>query len=99
MNNMTNKAERLHVTVGGHVQGVGFRYFVSKAAGGLGLSGWVRNRYQGTVEVVAEGERAALEKLLTALNRGPSGSSVRELHPRWKEATGEFKGFKIRRTK
>ncbi len=89
---------RLHVTVEGRVQGVGFRYFVTRAAMGLGLTGWVRNRYGGAVEVVAEGERVRLEKLLASLRRGPSGSSVRSVHPRWKEAAGEFVGFKVRRT-
>lgn len=90
--------ERLHAIVKGHVQGVGFRYFVSRQTGSLGLSGWVRNRREGTVEVVAEGGRPDLEKLLTTLGRGPSGSSVREVRPKWKEATGEFRTFKVRRT-
>ncbi|MBS1249782.1 MAG: Acylphosphatase [Chloroflexi bacterium] len=93
-----DQMQRLHVTIKGYVQGVGFRYFVNRTAGGLGLSGWVRNRSQGTVEVVAEGKRSPLEKLLTALERGPIGSSVRSVHPRWQDATGEFARFRVRRT-
>ena len=90
--------ERLHVTIEGHVQGVGFRYFVKRQAEGSGVSGWVRNRYGGDVEVVAEGNRSQLESLLNALRRGPSGSSVRDIKHRWKDATGEFTNFIIRRT-
>lgn len=57
--------------VSGRVQGVGFRAFVVEAARGLGLAGWVRNRADGRVEAVAEGEQAALERLAEALARGP----------------------------
>ena len=92
------KAERLRVTVKGRVQGVGFRYFVARTAGILGLSGWVRNRFDGAVEIVAEGERSRLEKLLADLRRGPSSSFVQSADPRWEEATGEFVGFKVRHT-
>ena len=93
-----DRAERLHVTVKGRVQGVGFRYFVVQTAGSFGLSGWVRNRYSGAVEVVAEGERSRLEDLLAVLRRGPSSSFVQSADPRWEEAAGEFVGFKVRRT-
>ncbi|RLD11308.1 MAG: acylphosphatase [Chloroflexota bacterium] len=99
MNDATeNNLERLHATVEGRVQGVGFRYFVMRNAGILGLSGWARNRYNGDVEVIAEGERSRLEQLLKALHRGPSSSFVRSVDTRWEEATGEFMGFKVRRT-
>ncbi len=52
---------RLHAIVEGHVHGVGFRAFVIRRASSLGVTGWVRNRWDGTVEVVAEGERPDLE--------------------------------------
>lgn len=84
---------RLHAIVEGRVQGVGFRMFVYEAARGLGVSGWVRNRWDETVEVTAEGERAALEKLLEALRRGPRASFVSEVRMEWLEGTGEFKDF------
>lgn len=90
--------ERLHAIVRGYVQGVGFRHFVMRTAGKYGLTGWVRNRVQGTVEVVAEGERDDLETLEKALHQGPTSARVEQVEPRWKEATGEFTGFKVRRT-
>jgi acylphosphatase len=86
---------RLHVTIEGHVQGVGFRYYVSEQAQFIGLTGWVRNVYDGQVEVVAEGTKADLEKLLRYLQRGPSGAYVSDVREDWALASGEFKRFSI----
>ena len=84
---------RLHAIVQGRVQGVGFRFFVVENAQRLDVTGWVRNRWDDTVEVVAEGPRPTLEKLVKALNRGPSGAFVTSVKTEWKPATGEFKRF------
>ena len=89
---------RLHATVSGRVQGVGFRYFVLDAANSLNLTGWVRNRHNGNVEVLAEGERPDLEALLRHLNRGPASSYVQEVKHHWEAANGEFERFRIRMT-
>ena len=89
---------RLHVIVEGGVQGVGFRYFVQETANLLGLSGWVRNRGDGTVEVLAEGERSRLEQLLSALRRGPRSARVMGLNFTWQDYNGEFSGFRVRQT-
>ncbi len=89
---------RLHVLIEGRVQGVGFRYFVQDKAMELHVTGWVRNRWDGSVEVVAEGERLQLESLLTALRRGPRGSLVLGVKPDWLPASEEFTGFHIRPT-
>lgn len=89
-------AERLEATVIGAVQGVGFRWFVLDAAGRLGLSGWVANRADGAVMCVAEGPRAALEALMTALARGPISAQVERVIPAWMPATGRFVRFEIR---
>ncbi|HEX6091378.1 MAG TPA: acylphosphatase [Gemmatimonadales bacterium] len=62
--------------VTGRVQGVGFRWFVVKQARALGVAGYVRNRDDGSVEVVAEGEAAAVENLAAALRRGPPAARV-----------------------
>ena len=62
--------------VRGRVQGVGFRAFTWRAAVRLGLSGWVRNRRDGSVEVVAAGPEAALEALAAELRRGPGAADV-----------------------
>ncbi len=66
----------LHVRVTGMVQGVGFRWFVRERARRLGLAGWVRNLSDGSVEVLASGERGQLELLRGELRRGPRGASV-----------------------
>ena len=60
-------SQRLHSIVEGHVQGVGFRYFVVDTALSLGITGWVRNRFDGSVEVLAEGEGKSLNELILAL--------------------------------
>jgi acylphosphatase len=67
---------RLRIVVSGRVQGVGFRYFTQSQAAELGLSGFVRNLPNGDVELEAEGESDQLDRLVLALNRGPSMSHV-----------------------
>jgi acylphosphatase len=89
---------RLHALVEGRVQGVGFRYFVLDTAETLGVTGWVRNRWDETVEVTAEGSRAKLEQLLAALERGPRSAFVSRVQSDWLAPTGEFKSFAVRST-
>lgn len=89
---------RLHALVEGRVQGVGFRAFVVQKAQELRLKGWARNRWDGSVEVLAEGERKALERLLAALQEGPRLSHVTRVQVEWGEATGEFHYFYVRST-
>ena len=88
--------ERLHAEVYGDVQGVGFRAFVMRRASGYGLTGWVQNRWDGSVEVIAEGPRTALETLLSDLQAGPSMSTVNRVEERWEAATLEFRVFGVR---
>ncbi len=95
---MTAENVRLHAFVEGVVQGVGFRFFVQQRAAALGVRGWVRNLWDGRVEVLAEGERAALETLLGDLRRGPRAAHVRGVNFEWGAATGEFSGFHVRPT-
>jgi acylphosphatase len=85
----------LHAVVYGDVQGVGFRYFVQRRAEEMGLAGWVRNRPDGSVEVVAEGNRAALARMLELLGKGPGMADVDRVDLEWGEATG-LKGFSVR---
>ncbi len=89
---------RLHAVVDGRVQGVGFRYFVLEAALPLNLTGWVRNTADGQVEVVAEGDRKALERLLELLRRGPRAAYVTGVNQEWQPASGEFNRFDVRGT-
>jgi acylphosphatase len=87
---------RLHAIVHGTVQGVNFRYYTRLRAEALGLSGWVANRSDGTVEVVAEGPRPAVEALLDFLRQGPPAARVDYVETYWEKPTGEFRGFRIR---
>ncbi len=87
---------RLEARVRGRVQGVGFRYFARREALRLGLTGWVANRPDGTVEVVAEGDVAPLRQLAGVLAKGPPGASIDGLVGRWAAPVGRFTGFEIR---
>jgi acylphosphatase len=88
--------ERLHAEVFGEVQGVGFRAFVLRRGMTYGLTGWVRNRWDGSVELVAEGPRAALETLLADVQQGTSASTVDRVETHWEAATSEFRVFGLR---
>lgn len=80
--------KRLHATVTGRVQGVGFRYFVQKAANELGLTGWTRNLPDGSVEVEAEGTAEALESFRQKLWAGPALSRVDDVRDSLSDAQG-----------
>ncbi|HEX6349882.1 MAG TPA: acylphosphatase [Candidatus Dormibacteraeota bacterium] len=88
-------AERMRAVIHGDVQGVGFRDFVERRARGLGLTGTVRNRGDGAVEVVAEGDKAALENLKQHLREGPRMAIVSQVELNEEAATGEFDRFEI----
>jgi acylphosphatase len=92
----TNEIQELHAMVRGQVQGVGFRYFVVQKAQSLGLRGYARNESNGDVEVLAQGPRPALERLLTLLWRGPSAAQVREVKNVWRQPTEHISGFHVR---
>ncbi len=92
----TSAHQRLTARVAGRVQGVYFRAFTRNQARRLGLSGWVRNEYDGSVSLVAEGPREVLERLLVTVQRGPSGARVDHVSADWSEATGEYDGFGVR---
>ena len=89
---------RLHAHIEGRVQGVGFRYFVKQSARDLNLTGWVRNRWNGAVEVAAEGTKESLETLLRDLRQGPRANTSEHVQVDWEASTGEFKRFQVRRT-
>ncbi|MBN1178281.1 MAG: acylphosphatase [Anaerolineae bacterium] len=87
---------RLHARVAGRVQGVNFRYYTARTAQSLGLTGWVANRPDNTVEVVAEGPQEALEELLAFLHHGPPSAYVTDVTPEWLGASGTFADFRVR---
>ena len=95
MDSSTSSHQCLTARVAGRVQGVYFRAFTRNQARRLGVDGWVRNDYDGSVSLVAEGPREVLEHLLVAVRRGPSGARIDHVSEDWSEATGEYDGFAI----
>jgi len=90
---------RAHVWVQGRVQGVGFRAHVEYNARQIGgLTGWVRNVGYDTVEAIAEGERAKVERFIQMMKDGPRGSQVDESKVEWEEPAGEFDRFGVKRS-
>jgi len=85
------------VHVYGRVQGVFFRQFTKNTAQELGIAGYARNLPDGCVQVLAEGPKQSVEILLQRLRVGPPMSCVDSLGVEWKQASGEFTGFVIRR--
>ena len=80
-----------HLTISGRVQGVGFRYHMIRAARELGITGWVRNRRDGTVEAMIQGSPEAVEAMIAWAQRGPRGAKVTDV--RITEGSGEFPEF------
>ena len=93
---MTDRpSHALRAIVRGRVQGVGFRDYVETRARSLGLSGFVRNLPDGrSVEVVAEGARHDLERLVTDLQRGPSSAHITAVDTDWRTPTGARSDFR-----
>jgi acylphosphatase len=89
-------AERAHLLINGRVQGVFYRAFTRNVAAKLGLSGWVKNLYDGGVEAVFEGDRAIIEQAVQHLRMGPPGAHVSDIEIKWEEFSGDEKGFEIR---
>ena len=87
---------RLHLVVHGRVQGVFYRHTAAEYARDLGLTGWVRNRFDGSVEIVAEGKAENLSTFRLWASRGPAGANVRNLEEIKEKETGEFVEFRIR---
>lgn len=86
---------RCRVIVHGHVQGVFFRNSTRKLAASEGVAGWVRNRADGAVEAVFEGEPAAVDRLLRFAKRGPRGANVERADVLEEEPQG-LRGFGVR---
>lgn len=88
--------KRLKITVKGSVQGVSFRRNTKLVADKLGLTGYVKNLPDSSVEVVAEGTDDKLKELLAFCRKGPEGAYVSDVEVEYKNATNEFTGFDIR---
>jgi len=87
--------QRAHVVVVGHVQGVCFRAKARERALSLGLSGWVRNAADGSVEAIFEGVEEGVGSMVDWCRRGPRGALVQSVDVEWQEPRGE-RGFSIR---
>jgi acylphosphatase len=87
--------KQVHLFVRGRVQGVFFRASTQREARRLGLTGWVKNRPDGAVEVLAEGEEEELKELIGWANRGPSAARVERVDVRWRSFVGDFSDFRI----
>jgi acylphosphatase len=86
---------KARVIVEGRVQGVFFRYHTQKKASELGLTGWVRNRPEGSVEAIFEGEKKKVDQIIQWCRRGPSEARVTRVHTTWENYNGEFQDFTI----
>ena len=87
--------KRIQLVIRGRVQGVFFRASAQREARQLGLTGWVKNRTDGAVELIAEGEEGRVKDFLAWAQTGPSTARVDRVETRWRSYTGEFPGFKI----
>ena len=91
---MENKV-RAHAIISGRVQGVFFRVETKRAADGFGVYGWVRNRRDGTVEALFEGDRDGVDAVLGWCKEGPAHARVSDVNVDWENYTGEFTEFDI----
>lgn len=92
---MAGQLKGLLLNVSGVVQGVNFRWFVQRVAQNLGLKGYVKNLYDGSVEAYAEGEKGILNAFYEEVKIGPRSAHVSGVRVDWQEYTGEFKDFRI----
>jgi acylphosphatase len=88
--------KRFKATVRGRVQGVGFRAYATREARRLGLTGWIRNEFDGNVSVLAEGEDSAMQAFLEWLHHGPPGARVVAVDADWSAPVGDVATFEIR---
>jgi len=87
---------RAHLIIRGLVQGVGYRFSAIHQARRLGITGWARNTYDGSVETVLEGDDAAVKQMIDWCREGPSSAVVNDVDAEWETYTGEFENFDIR---
>jgi len=91
---MENKV-RAHAIISGRVQGVFFRVETKRAADGFGVFGWVKNRRDGTVEALFEGDQDRVDAALEWCKEGPAHARVSAVNVDWENYTGEFTAFDI----
>ena len=87
--------KQVHLFVRGRVQGVYFRASAQREARRLGLTGWVKNRVDGAVEILAEGDEEEIKELIGWSHRGPGAARVDSVDVRWRSFTGDYPDFRI----
>ena len=90
---MANK--RVQLMIRGRVTGVFFRAAAQREAKRLGVTGWVKNRNDASIEMLAEGEEDAIKEIVSWAQHGPSAARVENVDVRWRGYTGEFSDFRI----
>ena len=87
---------RIKAQIFGRVQGVGFRGFAKRYGNALGLAGWVKNLYDGSIEIVAEGEKTKIEKYITLLEKGPTWARVDRITVSRFKFKGDLDSFHVK---
>ena len=87
---------RAHIILHGRVQNVSFRYNTKIKAIINGLKGWVKNNSDGTVEIIADGDKEKIKRFISWCNKGPFMASVEDMEVQWLNYKDEFKTFSVR---
>ena len=87
--------KRVHLIVRGRVTGVYFRAATQREAKRLGVTGWVKNKPDGAVEIMAEGDEDTIKEIIAWAHHGPSAARVDQIDVRWRSYTGEYADFRI----
>ena len=91
-----SESKRARILVSGNVQGVFYRSSAADVAQKLGLAGWVKNTFGGGVEIVVEGEKESIEKLIEWCGQGPDFAKVENVEVTWEKPTREFSSFEVK---
>ncbi|MFP4482740.1 MAG: acylphosphatase [Thermovirgaceae bacterium] len=91
-------AKEVYVRVSGIVQGVGFRWRALQKAGELSLKGWIRNRPDGDVDALLQGDAEKIRKMIDWMEQGPPHAIVRGIEAQWKDAESLYEDFEIRKS-
>lgn len=86
---------RAHLIISGRVQGVCYRMETKFAADRIGVSGWVRNKHDGRVEALVEGEKPQVEALIEWCRTGPPAARVHDVEIIWEPCRNEFRSFEV----
>jgi acylphosphatase len=93
---MADDKKKVEITIGGRVQGVGFRYYAKRSASRYGVAGWVKNEPNGMVTAVAEGDSNAVDNFVDSLKKGPSSAKITTFDVREGSYEGSFSAFGVK---